>query len=150
MWCLKPSPTSTRPWSGMSLSESFDGLTGSSRVAFPGRAVPAGRPRPALRAARPAQPSLRRESEGRYAWIEEAQDRDRLLGSVRLEGKRLVLETTSRQRAERGRQLPASLAGDAIIFRATRSEDVDQAVRHMPPGAAPREAEGPPELAAQA
>jgi len=108
------------------------------------------RDRAALLAVLAAQPSLRKEGEGHYVWIEEAQGGDRLLGSVRLEGKRLVLETTSRQRAERGRQLLASLAGDAITFRATRYEDVDQAISRVPPGAVPRDAEVPPELAAQA
>ena len=65
-----------------------------------------------------------------------------------IEGERLVFETTSRQRAERGRRLLEGLVGDAVRLRTTRLQDAGQALRAAPPPE-PRPAEIPPEVEAQ-
>jgi hypothetical protein len=48
-----------------------------------------------------------------------------------LERDRLVLETTSEQRVERGRKLLESLAGDAVRFRLVEYEDPERAMERV-------------------
>ena len=63
-------------------------------------------------------------------------------GTIVLEGTRLVLETTSRPRAERGRTLIETLVGASARYRATAYEDIGQAARRrddqpVPPSPVP-------------
>jgi hypothetical protein len=68
-------------------------------------------------------PDLEAVDDGGYSWTEEAPDFRRGLGRFVLERDRLVLETTSEQRVERGRAFVESLAGEAVRFRLVEYED---------------------------
>jgi hypothetical protein len=59
-------------------------------------------------------------------------DLQRRIGSIILEDGRVVLETNSQKRAERGRDWLSSLLGDAIRLRAISYEDVGQALKRSP------------------
>jgi hypothetical protein len=127
----------------------------------------------AVQAALAGHPDLGRQDDGSYVWLE-ARDaarkrptkratRSLQLTSMRLEGgaearrslgtfvvkgDRLVFEATSRPWAERGRAMIEALAGSAIAYRATRYEDVGQALeRHRDRPARPSEI--PPEVQAE-
>ncbi len=69
------------------------------------------------------------EDDGSFRWIEEggSDDFQRTLGTVRVEGARLVLEAMSEPRAVRGRAVLEALAGSAIAHRATSLEGIEQA-----------------------
>ncbi|HWP56707.1 MAG TPA: SEC-C domain-containing protein [Candidatus Acidoferrales bacterium] len=86
---------------------------------------------------------------GNYGWVEETGPVLRSLGTVVLERDRLVLETTSRQRAERGKDFVQGLLGDAVRFRAVSYEDVWQAVKHAPEATKRPEPEIPPGVQAE-
>jgi hypothetical protein len=60
----------------------------------------------------------------------------RTLGTIVVEPGRLVLDTTSKELAQRGRRLLEKAAGRAIKFKATRYESVDRAIERA--GARPR------------
>jgi hypothetical protein len=75
----------------------------------------------ALRSALDRHPDLVAEEEGRYGWAERTPEFTRSLGQIEIvDGRRLVLEVTSRQRAERGRSLLEEAAGDLLRHRSTR------------------------------
>ena len=74
---------------------------------------------------------LERQDNGRYAWSERGEERRRGLGTFVVEAARLVFETTSKPRAERGRQFVEELGGDAARFRATEYEGVERAMKRM-------------------
>jgi hypothetical protein len=74
----------------------------------------------------------------------------RSLGTFVLKGDRLVFETTSRARADRGRGFLEGLVGSAIRFRATRYQDVEQALaEHRGTPRERAEPDFPPEVVAQ-
>jgi SEC-C motif len=82
----------------------------------------------------------------RWDWSGHGKDRKEpvLLGWIRLDAQRLVLETNSLARVERGRKLIERLAGDSVTYRVTRTEDLKQAMQAR--GSAPAAAALPPEL----
>jgi hypothetical protein len=98
-----------------------------------------------------AHPDLDRQDDGSYAWFEAGGTPEfrRGLGTFVLDGRRVVLETTSRARAERGRALLESLAGDAVRYRATSLESVEQAMARRPPRPTREADEIPPEVEAE-
>ncbi|MGH2670686.1 MAG: hypothetical protein ACRDH5_16520, partial [bacterium] len=127
----------------------------------------------AVAAALARHPDLRRQDDGSYVWLEAEQAADRRparraargiqltsmrfgggeeprrsLGTVVPEGRRLVLEATSRPRAERGRAMIEALAGSAVAYRATRYQDVGQALKR-PPNPAAEPSKIPPEVEAK-
>lgn len=107
----------------------------------------------ALATALAGRADLERQDDGSYVWREDggSEDFHRGLGTLVLQGERLVFEATSRPRAERGRAMIEALAGAAGSYRATSYEDVEQAMarqRSRPPRPA-REPEIPPEVEAQ-
>ena len=109
------------------------------------------RDREALERALAGHADLERQDDGSYAWLEPAADDEfrRGLGTFVLHDDRLVLDTTSEPRAERGRALLEALAGDAVSYRATSLESVERAIDRRPP-AQPRETHAvPPEVEAQ-
>jgi len=71
-----------------------------------------------------------------------------LVTAERDEVVRLVLETVSRQRAERGRALLEAAAGPAVAYRATSSESVQRALERPARRARPED-DAPPEAAAE-
>jgi len=91
---------------------------------------------------------LQRQGES-FVWLENAGNRLRTLGTFRLGGNRLTLESMSRERAERGSELIERIAGSAVKYRATRYEDVKQALNNLGPTPEPRPSEIPPELEAK-
>lgn len=109
------------------------------------------RDREALRAALEGHPDLEREDDGGYAWLADAPGFRRGLGRFVLERDRLVFETQSEKRVERGRQFLESLAGDSVRFRLVEYEDPERAMERL--ASSPRrEAAGgavPPEVEAQ-
>jgi hypothetical protein len=106
-----------------------------------------------LAAALAGRADLARQDNGSYAWLEDGGPADfrRSLGTLVLQGKRLVFEVISRSRAERGRAMVEALAGSAVTHRATSYEDVDQALaRHRArPRRQTRAPAAPPEVEAQ-
>jgi hypothetical protein len=70
--------------------------------------------------------------DGIYVWLEPAGNVQRSVGTIVIEEKRVVFETTSRKRAERARDFLAGLMKASIRFRAIRYEDVEQAIKHAP------------------
>ncbi len=88
--------------------------------------------------------------DGSYAWLEDREIFQRSLGTFVVETGRVVLETTSQRRAERGREFLESLAGEAVRFKVISYEDVGQALKR--PAKPPRRegAEVPPEVQAEA
>jgi hypothetical protein len=109
------------------------------------------RDREALERALAGHADLERQDDGSYAWLEPATDDEfrRGLGTFVLDGERLVLETTSAPRAERGRALLEAIAGGAVRHRATSLESVERAIGRRPSAPAREEDEVPPDVAAQ-
>jgi hypothetical protein len=107
--------------------------------------------REGLRAALAGHPELDEDEEGRYAWRapEDVNGFRRSLGTFVLEGDRLAFEAMSLARAERGRRLLEGVAGDAVRYRATRCQDIRQALSETPAPREPRPPEIPPEVEAQ-
>jgi len=80
-------------------------------------------------------PELERQDDGSYAWLSEKADEAgfrRGFGTFVLKKGRVVLETVSSQRAERGRALLEAAAGPAVVYRATSSESVQRALERRP------------------
>ena len=77
-------------------------------------------------------PDIADHSDGSYAWLEEAGAFQRSVGTIVVEERRVVFETTSKQRAERGRDFLQRLLGDAVRFRVVAYEDVGQALKRAP------------------
>lgn len=100
------------------------------------------RDREAVERALASHPDLDRQDDGSYAWFEPGGSEEfrRGLGWFILDEGRVVLETTSRPRAERGRALLEALAGDAVRYRATSFESVERA-RERRPAKPPRESD---------
>ncbi len=90
--------------------------------------------REALVAALDRHPDLRRDDVDTYEWIDSADS----AGTFVFEDDHLVLETLSARDAERGRELLASIAGDAVAYRGVEDVEVDTAPSD-PPSAADRE-----------
>jgi SEC-C motif len=85
----------------------------------------------------------------RWHWSGQGRDRKEpvLLGWVTLDGQRLVLETNSAERAERGRKLIERIVGTAATYRVTRTEAIEQAMESLQARGPAREAPAlPPEL----
>jgi SEC-C motif len=87
--------------------------------------------RETLLAALARHPDLHSEDDGEYVWTEDAPNFRRALGRFIPRDDRLVLETTSQQRVERGRKLLESLAGEAVRFLVTEYEDPARAMERV-------------------
>jgi len=105
----------------------------------------------ALERALASHPALVRGAGASYTWLEpeSADGFRRNLGMFMVEPSRLVLETPSKARAERGRALLESIAGGAVRYRATSLESVEQVLQRQPPPASPDVDAVPKEIAAQ-
>jgi hypothetical protein len=99
----------------------------------------------AIRELLAAQPEIRRSNDGTLVW----ESNGAVAGSWSIEGKRVMLETTSHERATRGRQWLEALAGDRVRYRATALETIEQTIdelrRHRPRPAALEQEEPPVE-----
>jgi hypothetical protein len=109
------------------------------------------RDRAGLDRALAGHPDLARQDDGSYAWHEPetADGVRRSLGAFVLGPRRVVLETMSQARAERGRAFLEALAGDAVRHRATSLESVEQAMRRRPAQMTRKASEIPPEVEAE-
>ena len=74
------------------------------------------------------QAHVRPVEDGRLAWREPSDQGEREVGTWGFEGGRVVFETTSQERAARGRAWLERLVGDLVRYRATALETVDQAL----------------------
>lgn len=81
-----------------------------------------------------------------YVWLDVANDPRRILGRIVLSEGRLILETSSESRAERGRRLLEELLGGALRFRAMAQQDVDDVLADSRPRRPKPESDMPPEL----
>ena len=81
--------------------------------------------------------------DGSYVWLEPAGSFQRSVGTMILEEKRVVFETTSQKRAEKARDELPSLLGGAVRFRAISYEDVEQALKRAPQTAKQKEPDIP-------
>lgn len=107
----------------------------------------------AVRAELTARPEIRATQDGHLSWRERSDDRDRELGSWSIEGNRIVFESTSQERAARGRAWLESLLGERVRYRATSLETLEQTMselRSRGPRPAPFVAEDLPTEAAGA
>jgi len=86
---------------------------------------------------------------GRYSWRKEVPDGFRSLGTLTVKGNRLILETMSKERAERGRALLEGIAGEVIQYLTRECQDLDQALKSRPKTKRPRPPEIPPEVQAK-
>jgi len=112
------------------------------------------RDREAVERALAGHADVERQDDGSYAWFEPGGTEEfrRGLGAFVLKNDRLVLETMSKARAERGRAFVEGLAADAVRYRTTRLESVERALERRParPARPERpEAEVPPEVQAE-
>ena len=67
--------------------------------------------------------------DGSYGWVKATGELD---GAIVLEERRLVFETMSKRRAERGRDFWQELLQEAVDFKAIIYEDVSQAIKRAP------------------
>jgi hypothetical protein len=84
----------------------------------------------AVRAALDSESSFEADDEGGYVWLEPS-DGDftrRILGSLKLSQKRLVVETMNRARAQRVQELLERVAGDALRHRLTEHASIERAL----------------------
>jgi len=87
--------------------------------------------------------------DGSYGWLEDAGAFQRSVGTVVVEDRRVVFETTSQRRAERGKEFLQRLLGDAVSFRVIAYEDVGQALKRAPARPKDKMPEIPPEVQAE-
>ncbi len=107
--------------------------------------------REALLAALDNHADVHREDDGSYAWLVDTPTFRRGLGRFVVDKSRLVLETQSTERVDRGRAFLEALAGGAIRFRLVEYEDPERAMERVaraPEPAAPGD-RVPPEVEAQ-
>jgi hypothetical protein len=81
--------------------------------------------------------------DGSYAWLEPAGRFQRSVGTMVIEERRVVFETTSQKRADKARAELPNLLGGAARFRAISYEDVEQAIKRAPKTTKPKEPDIP-------
>ncbi len=89
------------------------------------------RDRTALLTALDGHADLDREDDGNYGWFEDTPGFRRGLGRFVFEKNRLVLQTQSKERVERGRAFLESLVSNAIHFRLVEYEDAERAMERV-------------------
>ncbi|HWO40226.1 MAG TPA: SEC-C domain-containing protein [Candidatus Eisenbacteria bacterium] len=94
-------------------------------------------------------PAIDDDGGGSYGWNEPAGNLRRSLGAIRIDQDRLILETVSKSRAERGRDFLERLLGDAVRFRATTYEDIHRAMERATPSRKREQAAVPAAVQAQ-
>jgi hypothetical protein len=80
-----------------------------------------------------------------YGWLESTGDLQRSIGTILIEEKRVVFDTTSQKRAEKARDELPRLFGGSVRFRMISYEDVAQALKRAPPATKQREPDIPVE-----
>jgi len=105
--------------------------------------------RGALTTALADHPDIVDHGDDSYALLEDAGAFQRSLGTIVVEDRRVVFETTSQRRAERGKEFLQRLLGDAVRFRVIAYEDVGQALKRAPARPKDKMPEVPPEVQAE-
>jgi SEC-C motif len=103
----------------------------------------------ALTTALTGHPDVVDYGDGSYGWLEDAGALQRSVGTIVVQDRRVVFETTSQRRAERGKEFVQRLCGDAINFKVITYEDVVQALKHAPAGPKEKMPEIPSEVQAE-
>jgi SEC-C motif len=102
----------------------------------------------AIRGILEAQPQIRVAADGALGWLEGNGDQQHEVGTWSIEGKRVLFETTSQERATRGRAWLEAIAGSRVRYRATALETIEQTMnelcRHRPKYATAIEPKEPP------
>ena len=105
----------------------------------------------AIRQILEAQPQVRAGTDGTLAWLEPNGTVGHEIGTWSIEGKRVLFETNSQERATRGRAWLEALAAERVRYRATALETIEQTMnelrRHRPKHAALEHDEPPVEEA---
>jgi hypothetical protein len=104
-----------------------------------------------VRALIAGQPGVHAVDEGHLSWREPSDDAEREVGTWAFDGQRILFETTSQERAARGRAWLEALAGDRIRYRATALETLEQTMeelRRHGPKRPLSETDSPPETGA--
>jgi hypothetical protein len=83
------------------------------------------------------------QDDGSYVWLEPAGNFQHSGGTITLEERRIVFETTSQKRAERARDELPTLFGGAVRFRAISYQDVEQTLKRAPKTTQPKEPDIP-------
>jgi hypothetical protein len=83
------------------------------------------------------------QGDSSYVWLEPAGNVQRSVGTIVIEEKRVVFETTSQKRAKKARDELPSLLNGAVRFRAISYEDVEQALKRAPQASKPKEPDIP-------
>ncbi len=95
-----------------------------------------------------AQPQIRAGNDDTLGWLEANGAAEREVGTWSIEGKRVLFETNSQERATRGRAWLEAIAGSRVRYRATALETVEQTMnelrRHRPKYATSLEPGEPP------
>jgi SEC-C motif len=78
-----------------------------------------------------AQPQVRAAKDGTLGWLETNNEGQREVGAWSIEGKRVLFETNSQERATRGRAWLGALAGDRVRYRATALETIEQTMNEL-------------------
>ncbi|MFQ5580988.1 MAG: YecA family protein [Nitrospiria bacterium] len=89
-------------------------------------------------------------NDGKYSWYEKPPENLNFLGSLIFRKNRLIVETNSKERGEKGRLLLEKIAGNAIKYRITEYQDMKQALKSKPKRERPASSSLPPEVEAQA
>jgi hypothetical protein len=99
----------------------------------------------AMQSALGGHPALEPQDDRSYAWLEDGEGPRRGLGALIPGPRQLVVETTSRARAERGRAFVEDLLGSAVRYKTTLYESLEAAMA-KPPARRRKDAEIPPEV----
>jgi len=77
------------------------------------------------------QPEIRPAGDGRLVWVDTNEDERTVVGTWQVEKERIVFETTSQERAARGRAWLEQLAGPGVRCRATAIETLEQVMKAL-------------------
>ena len=78
-----------------------------------------------------SQPQIRAAGDGLLGWTEGNGATEHEVGTWSIQGRRVMFETTSQERATRGRAWLEALAGQRVRYRATALETIEQTMNEL-------------------
>lgn len=78
-----------------------------------------------------SQPQIRVAADGMLGWTEASGATEHEVGTWSIEGRRVMFETTSQERATRGRAWVEAIAGSRVRYRATALETIEQTMNEL-------------------
>ena len=78
-----------------------------------------------------SQPQIRVTGDGMLSWAEANGATEHEVGTWSIEGRRVVFETTSQERATRGRAWLEAIVGSRVRYRATALETIEQTMNEL-------------------